>query len=111
MTDIVNKFAVGPDDVQFGAVTFSSSARIEFDLQQHADKESVVADIKSWIRVRKYGLVDDRYHFTIKQLEYNSSLESPVIYILSHIRVIVFHMYTRDYIIVEACIYSWNFVH
>ena len=53
MTDIVNTFTVGPDDVQFGAVTFSSSARIEFDLQQHADKESVVADIKSWIRVRK----------------------------------------------------------
>ena len=54
MVDIVEAFTVGPDDVQFGAVTFSSTARIEFTLDEHANQASVVNDINSWVRISKY---------------------------------------------------------
>ena len=55
MVDIVEAFTVGPDDVQFGAVTFSSTARIEFTLDEHANQTSVVNDINSWVRISKYS--------------------------------------------------------
>ena len=54
MVDIVEAFTVGPDDVQFGAVTFPSTARIEFTLGEHANQTSVVNDINSWVRISKY---------------------------------------------------------
>ena len=53
MIKIIDEFTVGPDDVQFGAVTFSSQAWVKFPLDKHANRSSLVDDINSWSRISK----------------------------------------------------------
>jgi len=46
MSSFVNDFPVAPDKVQFGLVTFSTTAQTEFDLNQYSNKQSLMNAIQ-----------------------------------------------------------------
>ncbi|KAK3084330.1 hypothetical protein FSP39_011641 [Pinctada imbricata] len=47
MSTIVNQLAVGPDDFQIGAVTYSFSPTLEWSFTQYSDNETVIQAIDS----------------------------------------------------------------